>query len=328
MPQHHTTDAMHDNTPLLQITDVSRSFTLRQKLFDAAADTVKAVDSVTLHISRGETLGLVGESGCGKSTLARMTAGLLKPDSGTVHITPDSGGSGRIANASGVQMIFQDPFSSLNPRMRVGRSIGEALEVQGMPRAARRARVEHLLAVVGLAPEHYDRYPHEFSGGQRQRIAIARALAPQASLLVCDEPVSALDVSVQAQVLNLLADLRDSLGLSMLFISHDLSVVRHFCHRVAVMYLGRIIETAPRDMIYNAPLHPYTKALLASLPVPDPDARTTHTRLQGEPPSPVSPPSGCHFHPRCPHAMPHCRTHIPAETVLNGRHRVRCHLYA
>ncbi|MFV0423130.1 ABC transporter ATP-binding protein [Oleidesulfovibrio sp.] len=316
--------------PHLQLENVSRSFKLKQRLLDTSASTVQAVDAVSLHLEHGETLGLVGESGCGKSTLARMVAGLLPPSSGRILLDgePVHHESGaHVHMPRSVQMIFQDPFSSLNPRMRIGRSIGESLEVQGMPRDKRVKRVEELLNMVGLAPEHYNRYPHEFSGGQRQRIAIARALAPDASLLICDEPVSALDVSVQAQVLNLLVGLRHDLGLSILFISHDLGVVRHLCHRVAVMYLGRIVEVAPRDMLYESPKHPYTKALLDSLPVPVPGARKGHPHLGGEPPSPLAPPAGCHFHPRCPHVMPQCREHIPEAVPISDQHQVRCHLY-
>ncbi len=312
--------------PYVQLKAVSRNFILKQHSIASTPSVLRAVDSVDLHIGHSEIVGLVGESGCGKSTLARMVAGLLPPTSGQILLEGRSVLHKGAANPY-VQMIFQDPFSSLNPRMCIGRSIGEALEIQKVPKKKRVCRVQELLKLVGLSPEHYTRYPHEFSGGQRQRIAIARALAPEAKLLICDEPVSALDVSVQAQVLNLLASLRRTLGLSMLFISHDLGVIHYLCHRVAVMYLGRIVELAPRKMLYDTPHHPYTKALFGALPVADPNTRVMHTLLEGDPPSPLAPPGGCHFHPRCPQCLPQCRTQTPAAIELGNQHMVRCHLY-
>ncbi len=290
---------------------------------------VRAVESVDLRIERAEVLGLVGESGCGKSTLGRLLIRLIEPSAGEVRFEGED-----LARAEGaalralrrrMQMVFQDPFGSLNPRMRVGEIVAEPLRLAGVGRAERTARAVELLQQVGLAQEHATRFPHQFSGGQRQRIGIARALALDPSLVVCDEPVSALDVSVQAQVVNLLRDLQRARGLSYLFVSHDLRVVRHVSDRVAVMYLGRIVESGPTRALYGAPLHPYTRALLEAAPVARPGARAATAPLGGEIPSPLSPPSGCAFHPRCPIAVARCREDRP---VLkgDGEREVACHL--
>lgn len=303
------------------------------KYFDAGRGRrVHAVDDVSFSLAEGETLGLVGESGCGKSTLGRTIIKLLAPDAGSVHL---SGQNLSMMSAQQVrsfrreaQMIFQDPFASLNPRSTVGRAIEEPLIVHGMgDQSERAARVNWLLERVGLRPDAANRHPHEFSGGQRQRIGIARALALNPKLIICDEPVSALDVSVRAQVLNLLADLRDELGLSYLFISHDLSVVKHFCDRVAVMYLGRIVELAPRKTLWQQPLHPYTRALLEAVPVPDPTIRRGRRQLlQGEIPSPMDLPKGCRFSSRCPHKLEKCESVAPPLVTCADGHQVACHL--
>lgn len=322
------------SVPLLEFREVSRSFMVQKGLFGRTQSTVRAVNDVSLQVRRGETLGLVGESGCGKSTLARMAVRLLAPTSGEVLLDGDSlyDTKGRPTHTSGsfahrVQMIFQDPFSSLNPRLRVGVSVAEPLATSGVNRTERRKQVAELLELVGLRPEHASRYPHEFSGGQRQRIAIARALITHPKLVVCDEAVSALDASVQAQVLNLLKDAQTRFGLTYLFISHDLAVVGYMSDRVAVMYLGRVVEQADRETLFSAAAHPYTRALLEAAPVHDPTLRSTRPFLPGEMPSPFEPPSGCAFHPRCPHVMPLCREQLPEPRFLAPEHLVRCHLY-
>jgi oligopeptide/dipeptide ABC transporter ATP-binding protein len=292
---------------------------------------VRAVDGVSFAVAERETLGLVGESGCGKSTVSNAVVGLVKPTSGEVRVagTPIAGADRRTLRniRAKAQMVFQDPATSLNPRMTVGTAIGEPLLVRGLARGrALRDRVASLLTEVGLRPEHAARYPHQFSGGQRQRIVIARALALRPALLLCDEPVSALDVSVRAQILNLFVELQQSHSMACLFVSHDLAVVRHVCDRVAVMYLGHLVELAPRDALYATPRHPYTRALLAAVPEPDPAVQRSKPRvpLQGEIPSPAAPPPGCVFHTRCPIAIARCREEAPAWRPL-GDTMVACH---
>ena len=311
-------------TELLRVEHLSKRFAVR-------GGTVHAVDDVSFGIAAGTTLGLVGESGCGKSTLGKTVLRLHAPDAGRILLEGrDLAALDRAALRPlrrDVQMIFQDPYASLNPRATVGRILAEPLQVHRLGGAAeRRERVAWLMARVGLRPEHLDRLPHEFSGGQRQRIGIARALAPNPKLVICDEPVSALDVSVRAQVVNLLTGLQAELGLSYLFVSHDLSVVRHVADRVAVMYLGRIVEIGDRRRIFASPAHPYTRALVASAPVPDP-ARRDRPRalLQGDVPSPLDPPSGCRFRTRCPHATDACAAAAPILRPLDGDHAVACH---
>ena len=311
---------------ILEITDLRVHFPGR------GGAPVRAVDGVSLHIAPGETLGLVGESGCGKSTIANAAVGLLAPTSGRVVVagTDIVGASPRVLRdiRAQVQMVFQDPITSLNPRMTIGTAIGESLLVRGRAAgAALRARVGELLEEVGLRPDHADRYPHQFSGGQRQRVVIARALALRPALLVCDEAVSALDVSVRAQILNLLVALQARYGMAMLFVSHDLAVVRHVCDRVAVMYLGQLAEIAPRDALFAAPRHPYTRALIAAVPDPDPAVQRARVSvpLVGEIPSPANPPSGCRFHTRCPVAVARCAVDVPPLRAV-GAAMVACHL--
>ncbi len=315
--------------PLLELEAVARHYPLRAGAFQPATVWVKALDGVSLRLEAGETLGVVGESGCGKSTLARCVVGLERPTSGTVRLHGrDLKDWDRLDLSRRVQMIFQDPFSSLNPRWTIGATVAEPLAIhRAGSRAERRERTEELLRLVGLSAEHLGRYPHEFSGGQRQRVAIARALALNPELLVCDEPVSALDVSIRAQVLNLLADLQQQLNLTYLFISHDLSVVGHLCDRVAVMYLGRVVELAPRQTLFASPAHPYTQALLSAVPVPDPSALRQRIVLTGDMPSPTAPPPGCPFHPRCPKAMDICRTTPPQWSTPSPGQSTTCHLY-
>ena len=317
---------------LLELKGVSREFAVRRGMFDPRPASVKAVNDVSFALMPGETLGLVGESGCGKSTLARMAVGLLPPSSGEILLSGRRlDGWTTLERASRIQMVFQDPFSSLDPRQTVGASIAEPLMLaarasgQPLSRTALKEKVRDILAQVGLQPEHLDRYPHEFSGGQRQRIAVARALIARPGILVCDEPVSALDASVQAQALNLLKDMQESMGLSYLFISHDLGVIGFMSDRVAVMYLGRIVEVASEAELFAHAAHPYTEALLAATPSRDPSRRGGKKPLSGEMPSPLSPPSGCAFHPRCPYAKPLCREQEAPLTELGTGHAVRCH---
>jgi oligopeptide transport system ATP-binding protein len=319
--------------PLLRVVDLVKHFALRGGLLRRQLGIVHAVDGVSFEMAAGETLGLVGESGCGKSTTGRCILRLIEPTSGEVwfegnNITKlDASAHRRLARD--MQIIFQDPYASLNPRMTVAAIIGEALTIHKLARTRREYedRIVQLLETVGLSADHMRRYPHEFSGGQRQRIGIARALAVSPKLVVCDEAVSALDVSIQAQVINLLEDLRAQFNLSYLFIAHDLSVVEHISHRVAVMYLGRIVEIATAKSIYTDPKHPYTEALLAAVPIPDPRIKRKRIALQGDVPSPINPPSGCRFHTRCPIAQqPLCSTETPVLKQTREGHWVACHL--
>jgi oligopeptide/dipeptide ABC transporter ATP-binding protein len=306
---------------VLDVERLSKSFPIRSGLLQRETGRVRAVQEVSFAIARGETLALVGESGCGKTTVARCILRALPPTSGAIRFSPREGTTVDLAPLSRralrplrrhIQMIFQDPYASLNPRMMVGDIIAEPLLVSGVPASERQARVRELLDLVGLPAAARTRFPHAFSGGQRQRIGIARALALDPALVVADEPVSALDVSVQAQIINLLLELQERLGLSMLFVAHDLGVVRHVGDRVAVMYVGRIVEVAPTVALYERPRHPYTEALLAAVPKPDPELRDAATAPRGEVADPANPPPGCAFHPRCPHAIDRCRTEVPA----------------
>jgi oligopeptide transport system ATP-binding protein len=323
---------MTDDGPLLEVRNLVKHFHVGGGLFGGSPGVVRAVDGVSFAIRRGETLGLVGESGCGKTTTGRCILQLERPTSGEIVF------EGRNLATLGeaelrpfrrrIQVIFQDPYSSLNPRMTVGQMLAEPLAVHGIvPDGARRAaRVQELLRHVGLLPQHAHRYPHQLSGGQRQRVGVARALAMEPALIVCDEPVSALDVSIQAQIINLLEDLQAEFGLTYLFIAHDLSVVRHISDRVAVMYLGKIVEIADRKSLYDSPLHPYTKALLAAVPIPDPEleARRERVVLKGEVPSPLNPPPGCVFHPRCPIAVERCSREVPELREIRPGHWAAC----
>ena len=320
-----------DPTPLLRVQNLVKRFPIRSGVLSRVTDHVHAVDGVSLDIQAGETLGLVGESGCGKSTTGRCILRLIEPSAGEIwfdgrNVTHLDKRAHRALTRE-MQIIFQDPFASLDPRMQVGRIIGEAMVIHRLARNARERqdRVVQLLETVGLHPDHLHRFPHEFSGGQRQRIGIARALAVNPKLIVCDEPVSALDVSIQAQVINLLEDLQQQLGLTYLFIAHDLSVVEHISTRVAVMYLGRIVEVAPSRALYTTPRHPYTEALLSAVPIPDPTVQRKRIVLKGDVPNPIQPPPGCHFHPRCPRAETRCRTETPVLRDMADGHQVACH---
>jgi oligopeptide transport system ATP-binding protein len=319
--------------PLLEIRDLVKTFPVQGGAFSKISGRVVAVNGVDLDIRAGEVLGLVGESGCGKSTLGRCILRLIEPDSGSIKFDGRDllAAKGRELRRlrSEMQIVFQDPYSSLDPRATVGDSIAEGLRVHDVPSKQRHDRVEEVLALVGLEPYHARRYPHQFSGGQRQRIGIARALAVEPRFLVADEPVSALDVSIQSQILNLLRDLQSRLDFTLVFVAHDLSVVEHLCDRVAVMYLGRIAEVGTRDEVFGTPLHPYTQALLSAIPVPDPERPRSRIRLEGELPSPLDPPSGCTFNPRCPIAvMGVCDEEEPALLPGPGRpsHLASCHL--
>jgi len=318
--------------PLLEVKNLVKHFPQKAGFFSQRSGTVVAVDGINFTLQARETLGLVGESGCGKSTTGRIILSLLRPTSGEVLFR------GRNVHSLGkkelrrlrkeIQIIFQDPYASLNPRMTVGQILGEALKIHhNLSGDAARERMRELLEAVGMSGEHISRYPHEFSGGQRQRIGVARALAVQPKLIICDEPVSALDVSVQAQVLNLLQDLKREFNLTYLFIAHDLAVVRHISDRIAVMYVGKIVEMADRDSIYERALHPYTQALLQAIPIPDPHLRREYKQLEGELPSPLNLPSGCRFHTRCDRAMEICRKEEPLFLDIESGHSVSCHLY-
>ncbi|MFD9737026.1 ABC transporter ATP-binding protein [Umezawaea sp. NPDC059074] len=320
--------------PILEVTDLVKHFPVRVGvLFKRTVGQVKAVDGVSFTLAKGETLGVVGESGCGKSTLAQVLMRLEPPTSGGARFEGRDMFAMRGAELRklrrDIQIVLQDPYTSLNPRMTVGDIVGEPFEIHTdvAPKGSRRQAVQDLLDTVGLNPEHIHRYPHQFSGGQRQRIGIARALALRPKVIVCDEPVSALDVSIQAQVMNLLGELQTDLGLSYVFIAHDLSVVRHLSDRVAVMYLGKIVETGTEEQIYEHPTHPYTQALLSAVPVPDPTQRGRRDviRLTGDVPSPINPPSGCHFRTRCWKAQDICATEEPELIVRTGDHPSACH---
>lgn len=316
---------------LLEVRDLKKYFPVRTGVLGRGREHVKAIDGVSLDVHVGETVGLVGESGCGKTTLGRCLVRLIEPTSGSItfdgrELLSLSGPAMREMRRK-MQVIFQDPYASLNPRMRIGEIIGEGLSIHGLAKGRdRRARVVELLARVGLRAEYYGRYPHEFSGGQRQRIGVARALAVNAKFIVADEAVSALDVSIQVQILNMLLDLQQELGLTYLFISHDLRVVEHVSDRVAVMYLGKIVEIAPAGKLYREGQHPYTQALLSAVPVPDPTRKGERIVLQGEVPSPIDPPSGCSFHPRCRFAIKRCAEETPA-LEFDGKHGVACHVF-
>lgn len=317
---------------LLEVRNLKVHFPVKHGLFSRVKDYVKAVDDVSLSLAPAETLGLVGESGCGKTTLGRAIIRLIEPTAGNIlfegeDISKLTGAELRTRRRR-FQMIFQDPYGSLNPRMTVGQIIGEAIDIHRLAStpAARQNRIDELLKAVGLDPIHAQRYPHEFSGGQRQRIGIARALAVEPKLIVCDEPVSALDVSVQAQIINLLQDLQQQRGLAYLFIAHDLAVVEHISRRVMVMYLGKVVELADAKTIISAPKHPYTQALISAVPVVDPASKRKRIVLPGDVPSPINPPSGCPFHPRCPIAEDRCRVDPPPLREIAPSHWVACHL--
>jgi len=317
---------------LLEIHDLKKHFPLDDSLFARKKSVVKAVDGVTLNVEEGETLGLVGESGCGKSTLGRTILRLIEPTSGEIRFQ----GKNLLAMSQRelrdmrrqMQIIFQDPYASLNPRMRVGEIVGEGLEIHKLAKgSAKRERVMALLQQVGLREDYYDRYPHEFSGGQRQRIGIARALAVSPQFIVCDEPVSSLDVSIQAQIINLLQELQEKMHLTYLFISHDLRVVEHISHRVAIMYLGKVVEIAKGDEIYQDAKHPYTQALLSAVPTPDTSRKKERMVLEGDVPSPVNPPTGCSFHPRCPFREALCEQVEPQLESYPDGHGIACHVF-
>jgi len=318
---------------LLQVRDLKKHFPITQGIvFQRQVGAVQAVDGITFDVAERETLGVVGESGCGKSTAGRTITKLIEPTSGSIVFNGNDITNYSVSQMrdirSDVQMIFQDPYSSLNPRHTIGTIVGAPFRVQGTVTDKEiKPKVQELLERVGLNPEHYNRYPHEFSGGQRQRIGVARAIALRPKLIVCDEPVSALDVSIQAQVVNLLEDLQNDFGIAYIFVAHDLSVVRHIADRVAVMYLGKIMELADRDVLYSTPLHPYTHALMSAVPIPDPDNQNRRERilLTGDLPSPINPPSGCVFHTRCYKAQERCKLEVPEFRELSPGHAIACH---
>jgi oligopeptide transport system ATP-binding protein len=319
--------------PLLAVENLVKHFPIKSGiLFDREIGRVQAVDDVSFEVKRGETLGLVGESGCGKSTLCRTILRLIEPTSGAIRFEgqdlTDLGRSGLREARRDMQMIFQDPYASLNPRKRIGQVVGDPIRLHGIASGEElKSQVQELLELVGLSPEHYNRYPHEFSGGQRQRIGIARALALRPKLIVADEPVSALDVSIQAQIINLLDELQDKLGLTYLFVAHDLGVVRHVADRIAVMYLGKIVEIGPAEEVYSNPVHPYTEALLSAVPIPDPRANAERQEriLEGDVPSPANPPPACRFHTRCPYATEICSEVEPELINHRGLQLAACH---
>jgi oligopeptide transport system ATP-binding protein len=318
--------------PVLEVKDLKKYFPVTRGVWQSTRGMLKAVDGISFDLYRGETLGLVGESGCGKTTAGRTIVRLYEPTGGTVRLHGEDifslSEKEILPVRRQIQMIFQDPYSSLNPRMTVGDTISEALEIHGLAEGRRTERVGELLEMVGLSHDMAGRYPHEFSGGQRQRIGVARALAVEPQVIICDEPVSALDVSIQAQVINLLEELQEKLGLTYLFISHDLAVVRHISHRVAVMYLGKLVEVAPSDQIYDNPVHPYTEALMSAIPIPDPrvESQRQRTILTGDVASPIDLPPGCRFASRCPKVEDRCRQEEPAMVDVGGGHLVACHL--
>jgi oligopeptide transport system ATP-binding protein len=321
------------NTPLLEVRHLKKYFPAATDFFGRTTAHVKAVDDVSFTIQAGETLGLVGESGCGKSTVGRTLIHLYQPTAGEILIQGQPAAQLAAAKqlSRTLQMIFQDPYASLNPRMTIGQILNEPLSLhQVVPKEERQEKIAALLSLVGLMPDHANRFPHEFSGGQRQRIGIARALAVNPKLLICDEPISALDVSIQAQIVNLLEDLQAELGLTYLFIAHDLAMVKHISHRVAVMYLGKIVEIAPSSELYDHPQHPYTQALLSAIPVPDPDAaaKLERIRLTGDLPAPIDLPAGCRFRTRCRYALPVCAEQEPPLAAIGPDHQAACHLPA
>jgi peptide/nickel transport system ATP-binding protein len=331
MAEPNAPSRLSNRKPVLEVRDLKKHFPIRRGMLQTTAATVFAVDGVSFTIGEGETLGLVGETGCGKTTVGRTVLRLIEPTSGTVSIGGDDitrlGKTALRPYRRQMQIIFQDPFSSLDPRMSAGDIVAEPLRVHGVARGtAVREKVAELFERVGLRKAHMDNYPHQFSGGGRQRIGIARALALQPKLIVADEPVSALDVSIQAQVLNLMLDLQREIGLAYLFISHNLAVVEHISHHIAVMYLGRIVEYTDKRTLFTRPLHPYTEQLLLAVPVPDPRVKRKKRVLQGDVPSPVNPPSGCHFHTRCPYAVERCSVEAPVLREVSPGQMVACHL--
>jgi oligopeptide transport system ATP-binding protein len=316
--------------PLLRVENLVKHFAIQKSFFRRDRAVVHAVDGLSFSLAAGDTMALVGESGCGKSTAGRLVLRLIEPTSGRVWFNGEDltglSQAGMRARRRDMQMIFQDPYSSLNPRMTVEQTLSEPLALHGLAGGRHRDRAAELLNLVGLAPQYLQRYPHEFSGGQRQRIGIARALAVEPKLIVCDEPVSALDVSIQAQVVNLMQDLQRRLGLSYIFIAHDLAVVKHIASHVAVMYLGQIVEYADKTRLFAQPRHPYTQALLSAIPLPEPGLKRHRVLLQGDVPNPIDPPSGCRFHTRCPHSQERCAQEVPALTTEH-RHSVACHFW-
>ncbi|KJR47893.1 Oligopeptide transport ATP-binding protein OppF [Desulfosporosinus sp. I2] len=318
---------------ILEVNNLVKHFPLGGGLFSKKQQAVQAVNGISLKVKRGETLGIVGESGCGKSTAGRTIIRLYEPTAGQIIFegkdVTKAQGNDLMELRRNMQMIFQDPYASLNPRMTVGDIVAEAIDIHRLLTGQKRTqRIFELLKIVGLNPEHANRFPHEFSGGQRQRIGIARALAVNPSLIICDEPISALDVSIQAQVVNMLEELQQKLGLTYLFIAHDLSMVKYISHRIAVMYLGRIVELTSSKDLYANPMHPYTQGLLSAIPIPDPHVEAQRRRIipKGNVPSPIDPPSGCYFRTRCPHAMDVCAKEAPELTEMGNEHLVACHL--